>query len=739
VLTVKDTGVGIPAEELPRMFERFHRVPNVVGRTHEGTGIGLSLVNELVKLHGGTITVDSAPDKGSTFTVIIPTGKSHLPATQVGDSTKKNLSSVYSGAFIKEAESLLESNSINQGDDKFELDDILYSSQPNGEGTTKEADILIVDDNADMRTYLQHLLQVHFNVRTAENGKVALEKVAKQRPDLILSDIMMPVMDGKQMIRELKLTPQMARIPVILLSARAGEEARIDGLEAGADDYMVKPFSAKELLSKIKSQIAIARTRYQTEEKLRNLFIQAPVAIIIFQGPDYIVELANDKYLEIVQRGQELIGRPFFESLPELVDQGIKTLFDEVYTTGVPAFGNERRFDLLREDTLQPLYFNFVWQPIREQDSVTGIIAAVTDVTQQVLARRVIEESEQRLEMALSSSQMGVWDLDLVNKKLIRSPRYIEITGHEEEYRPGYGLSQHVYHADKAFVEQAYHEAFMTGKLNMQFRLVRADGAIRWLDSRGRVYFNDKNEPIRMLGTMADITERKEQERQKDEFMGIVSHELKTPVTSLKAFGQVLQGRFMKDGDEKSASMLGKMDTQINKLSALIQDLLDDTKLQNGKLQFNEEAFNMDELLDEIVEEVQRTTSKHQIIKENTTNLHVYGDRERVGQVITNLLGNAIKYSPAADKIVIKTALRDDEIVCSVQDFGIGIPPEMKDKVFDRFFRAYGEKFGTFPGLGLGLHISSEIVKRMAGEIWVESHEGQGSTFHFSLPLYQNR
>jgi signal transduction histidine kinase len=110
-----------------------------------------------------------------------------------------------------------------------------------------------------------------------------------------------------------------------------------------------------------------------------------------------------------------------------------------------------------------------------------------------------------------------------------------------------------------------------------------------------------------------------------------------------------------------------------------------------------------------------------------------------MGQVVTNLLGNAIKYSPEADKIVVSTALRHDEMTCSIQDFGIGIPTDMKDKVFDRFFRAYGEKFGTFPGLGLGLHISSEIIKRMAGEIWVESEEGSGSTFHFSLPLYQSR
>ena len=249
--------------------------------------------------------------------------------------------------------------------------------------------------------------------------------------------------------------------------------------------------------------------------------------------------------------------------------------------------------------------------------------------------------------------------------------------------------------------------------------------------------FDNEKKVMLVAGSTRDITARKQLESQKDEFMGIVSHELKTPVTSLKAFTQVLQYRFAQAGDEKSAALLGKMDVQINKLTGLIGDLLDVTKIEGGKLQFNEADFSFDELVAEIVEEIQRTTNKHTIEKVGSTNKTVFGDKDRIGQVISNMLTNAIKYSPHANKIIVKTIADKDNVTLCVQDFGVGIPKERQQQIFERFYRVSGND--TISGIGLGLYISAEIIKRQHGKIWVESEQGKGSTFCFSLPVQREK
>jgi PAS domain S-box-containing protein len=233
--------------------------------------------------------------------------------------------------------------------------------------------------------------------------------------------------------------------------------------------------------------------------------------------------------------------------------------------------------------------------------------------------------------------------------------------------------------------------------------------------------------------------ERKELERQKDDFVGIVSHELKTPVTSVKAYGQVLQQRFKKAHDEKSALLLGKMDAQLDKLTTLIGDLLDITKIESGRLQFHEGFFDFNELIKEVVGNIQLTTDRHKIVLELDTTHRLYGDRERIGQVIINLLTNAIKYSPHSDKIIVKTVKEKKNVNVCVQDFGIGIPKEQQKRVFERFFRAGEQGKETYPGLGLGLFIAAEIIKRQNGEMWVESEEGKGSRFWFKLPLKKQK
>lgn len=241
--------------------------------------------------------------------------------------------------------------------------------------------------------------------------------------------------------------------------------------------------------------------------------------------------------------------------------------------------------------------------------------------------------------------------------------------------------------------------------------------------------------PMGAVLEFQDITKRKELERQKDDFIGVASHELKTPVTSLKMYTQVLKKKFEKQGDTLASESMAKIDNQINKLTSLISDLLDVTRTQTGNLQLRYEEFPIDTMVKEVVEGMQLTTKKHTILVKSTTKKTIFADRDRTSQVLINFLSNAIKYSPQKSKIIVEARIENKELVVSVQDFGIGVPKDKIDQIFDRFMRVTGVKMETFSGLGLGLYICSHIIMRQSGRIWVTSEENKGSTFYFSLPV----
>jgi signal transduction histidine kinase len=253
---VEDTGTGIPASELPRLFDRFHRVKGARSRTHEGSGIGLSLVRELARLHGGDVRVDSREGVGTTFTVTLPQGTAHLPAEQLRAPRARASTATGSAAFVEEALRWLP----DRGEGGADSPAPLRAEGPGGEA--KRGRVLAVDDNADMREYLAHVLGPVFEVVTAEDGEAALEALARRGPfDLVLTDVMMPRLGGFGLLKALRDAPATRSLPVIMLSARAGEEASVEGLEAGADDYLVKPFSARELVARTRSALELSRMR----------------------------------------------------------------------------------------------------------------------------------------------------------------------------------------------------------------------------------------------------------------------------------------------------------------------------------------------------------------------------------------------------------------------------------------------------------------------------------------------
>lgn len=269
LLAVSDTGTGIPEHELPRLFERFHRVEGARGRSFEGSGIGLALVQELVHQHGGSVRVDSTPGRGSTFEVSIPCGRQHLPTARVVDVAPARVQTEARNAYLLEA-SLWSQGGPQPVAASPSSRPSSGSSPPSAEAAA-EARILVVDDNADMRAYVQRLLAARWSVETAEDGRVALQSALARPPELVLSDVMMPHLDGVALLQALRADARTAHVPVVLLSARAGEEAVVAGLETGADDYLVKPFSARELLSRVSTHLELSRMRRRAADAAHEL------------------------------------------------------------------------------------------------------------------------------------------------------------------------------------------------------------------------------------------------------------------------------------------------------------------------------------------------------------------------------------------------------------------------------------------------------------------------------------
>ena len=436
-LSVTDTGVGIPSDELDRIFERFHRVEQARSRTHEGSGIGLALVQELVKLHGGTVSVESTPGKGSTFSVLIPLGSRHLPQEPIQGEANRPPRSAHSGVFVDEALGWLPDLAVNQ----LPVGEVGVNSPGHIEtlpGTTFRSRVLLAEDNADMRDYVRRLLSPLYEVTVAANGAEALSLAQENPPDLVLSDIMMPIMDGVTLLRSLRSHPILKSIPVIFLSARAGEEASVEGLGAGADDYLIKPFTARELLARVGAHLALRRERQRAHEQLNEVFSQAPVGIAVLRGPEFIVELANPFYRALLQ-GRELEGRRFADVVPELGQQ-VWDVFNQVLSTGEPFVANDWfiPYDANGDGHAEDHWFNLVYHPLRESDgTVSGFVAVATEVTAQLLARRELERANRKLEeFAYVASHDLQEPLRMVN---IYTQMLLKQSGEQDETSKQYG------------------------------------------------------------------------------------------------------------------------------------------------------------------------------------------------------------------------------------------------------------------------------------------------------------
>ncbi len=625
IFEIADTGVGIPEREMPRLFERFHRVDGTHGRTHEGSGIGLALVQELVRLHGGTVAAQSTHGVGSTFQVRLPFGRAHLPADRLraaGQAGTGGLADSYLDevlGWLPEAPGLQPVEDGASASHDFPSPRSFSGSRPV---------VLLADDNADMRRYVRRLLETKYEVVAVNDGEAALRAARERRPDLVLSDVMMPKLDGFGLLRALRSDAHLGSVPVILLSARAGEEASVEGLNAGADDYLSKPFSARELLARVDGVITLTRVRREaaeqlriSEERFRAVQEASPDSFVVLEAVrdpakavvDFKWVYVNQAAALLLKRPREwLLGRRMLETHPGVNEEGLFRRFIEVLELGTPWVA-ELRY---------------------ARDAIDAMV---------------------RLSVARVGDGVAVAAVDL-------SARWL------------------------------------------------AEEALRQAD------------------------------RQKDEFLAMLAHELRNPLAPIGNSVDFLS-RVLND-DERARSALGMAKRQFRQLTRLVDDLLDVSRITQGRIELQRQPLELAHVVSQALETVEPLVDekRHEISVTHLGSqpLYVSADAARLTQCLVNVLTNAIKYTNAGGRIRVQTDVQGPNAVIEISDTGAGIAADLIPRVFDIFVQGDRTLDRSQGGLGVGLAVVKRLVEMHGGSVSARSAgPGQGAEFSIHLPLIE--
>ena len=483
----------------------------------------------------------------------------------------------------------------------------------------------------------------------------------------------------------------------------------------------------------------------ESEQRFRHLIKEAPVAIFVLKRSNMVIETANDLMLKMIGKDASVIGKPYLEAVPELKGQTFEALLDQVYISGKTYYGNEIFGQINHDGVLRDAYYNFIYQPDKDLQGLTQRTPCVAmDVTQQVQARQLSEKlnaelrfSEESLRLSIEAARLGTYSVNLASGVVTTNRYFREIFGLASDYifTADDGLS--MTKDDETRVREAMNIAIKNDTLfDEQYRIIRkADNKVRWIRSMGRALKDERNQTPVFHGISIDITEQKADEQRKNDFIAMVSHELKTPLTSLNGYLQLLQLKTAKASDTFMTGILGKSVNQTKKMTTMINGFLNVSRLESGKIYIDRQRFDMALLVKEVEEEVATMISSHQVAFALVEETFVYADRDKIGQVISNFISNAVKYSPMDSTIKVACVKITDRTQVSVQDQGMGVAPKDQDKLFDRYYRTNNATASAVAGFGIGLYLCSEIIQRHEGKIWVESELGKGSTFYFSLPL----
>jgi signal transduction histidine kinase/DNA-binding response OmpR family regulator len=697
VLTVSDTGVGIPESELARIFERFHRVRAARARTHEGSGIGLALARDLVALHGGRIEVDSQVGRGTRFTVRLPGHSTDEPAAAVLSPKSAAAPAISAAPFVEEARRWLPGQvprpAAGEPPVLSTLTEWTAGVDP---GPTHGARVLVADDNADMRAYLSHLLSRHWTVEVVNDGLAALASATASPPDLVLTDVMMPGLDGLELIGALRNDPRTAAVPVIVLSARAGLEAMVGGLESGADDYLVKPFAAAELLARVRANLELSRSRREAQSS--SALLEAAL-----QSEDHAIEVLR-AVSRLTDRGSNVTE--FFQELTETIARLVSAagvLFltleeDTSLTAQAGAYG----FSPEGAATLRGI-------PCRADGE--GIADRVVHGDTVYRSRIDPDDPEvQRYRPWLSLSRVG----DVLAIGWRAGDRPIGMVVAFDSTRPGGFTDEDVW----------------------VLRVAGMAAGVVWLHRLAEMALGEMRDAeadrLRELARRAA-----EVDEVKSEFLRLASHELRGPVTVLRGYLAMMQaGEVPRDDLSPTYRILL---SKVDEINLLIEQMLETARLEDGRLVLEVESLDLREVARTAVAEVtRRLTARHRLEVDLADEpIIVTCDRARLLTIVSNLLDNAVKYSPHGGEV--RLAGRVDAVgrhaEISVSDQGIGIDPQEMRTIFTRFGRVVNADNSHIPGTGLGLYVARQLARMHGGDIDIRSRRRVGTTVVVTLPM----
>jgi two-component system sensor histidine kinase VicK len=480
-----------------------------------------------------------------------------------------------------------------------------------------------------------------------------------------------------------------------------------------------------------------------SREHVRTIIEQAPIGIAMLQGPKHIIEITNPQILKIWGRNKdEVQGLPHATARPEMAGQPVNQWLDNVFQTGLPKINNEFLVKLNDNGHLREAIVNSIYQPIFSADNeVTGVLVILEEITQQVLEKRKNEKNQAMLSMAINAGGLASFYYEPESNLFTGNALLKEWFGLSQEKSIDLSVAiAAIVEEDRLRVITAISASFdkeSDGNYAIEYRIQNPGKADpRLVQARGRVFYDATGHRTSLNGTLRDITQQKKDEQRKDDFIAMVSHELKTPLTSLTAYLQLLHRNAIKTENAKQQATVDKSLRQVSRMNGLISGFLNISRLDSGKLYIQKSEFDLGELFTELQDEMNVVIYSHRIIFQLAERLFVYADREKISQVLQNLVGNAIKYSASGTEIRIRYAIDDGgNIAIAVEDQGMGIAKEDQRQIFERFYRVENPHTGSIAGFGIGLYLCREIVELHQGMLSVESKIGLGSTFIVKLPI----
>jgi len=495
--------------------------------------------------------------------------------------------------------------------------------------------------------------------------------------------------------------------------------------------------ATNEELSKSMHQLS------QSREYIRTIIEQAPVGIAMLKGPEHIIEIANPSILDIWgHKESDVIGRAHEDARPELRGQPVNDWLKEVYQTGKPKINNEFTVQLRHNDGLREAIVNSIYQPIfNDHGEISGVLIILEEITEQILAHRKNENDQQMLALAIDAGELATFYYQTRTNLFSGNNLLKSWFGLSSEENLDLSIAlEAIVPEDRERVSNAITSVLSRdsdGNYFIEYKIHnKIDKKTRLLQASGRVFYDKDGHPLSLNGTLRDITKQKKEEERKDDFMGMVSHELKTPLTSLKAYIQILQRFETTERDPRQKGILEKCLKQADYMNSMINGFLNISRLESGQLHIERTAFDFQLLFSEIEDEVLSTNQNRTFNFSPSGHTLVNADREKIAQVLHNLIGNAIKYSPTDTTITVKYMTVDENnLRISVQDMGIGIAPDDQERIFDRYYRVKDLSSRYIAGFGIGLYLCKEIIELHGGSITVDSIINESTTFSVTIPF----